>query len=206
MGAVCIWRWRYFTRDSSVLWFCGTGLLAVGIASRLEALVNRPQYVVGTGVDALAVLRRLAREGWRTRETFVLPEAAWDVSSARLVLFGWVRDADAARLAVVASARGAGIVALADCESDLGRTLLADLYRLGPVIVGAEEQLAAAPLSPEQCQLLERLANGETIAAAAAAEYLSLRTANRRIAQARNALGVASTREAVLAYLRQKKT
>lgn len=61
-----------------------------------------------------------------------------------------------------------------------------------------------AHLLPEQRALLDRLANGETIAAAAAAEYLSLRTANRRIAQARQALGVATTREAVLTYLRQR--
>jgi hypothetical protein len=33
---------------------------------------------------------------------------------------------------------------------------------------------------------------------------LSLRTANRRIAEARDALGVRSTREAVLAYLRMR--
>jgi DNA-binding NarL/FixJ family response regulator len=64
---------------------------------------------------------------------------------------------------------------------------------------------AVALLLPEQRALLDRLANGETIAAAAAAEYLSLRTANRRIAQARDALGVRTTREAVLTYLRQRK-
>jgi DNA-binding NarL/FixJ family response regulator len=70
----------------------------------------------------------------------------------------------------------------------------------------ADRQAGAiiAHLLPEQRALLDRLANGETIAAAAAAEYLSLRTANRRIAQARQALGVATTREAVLTYLRQR--
>jgi hypothetical protein len=52
---------------------------------------------------------------------------------------------------------------------------------------------------------LERLAGGETIAAAAAAEFLSLRTANRRIAEAREVLGVRTTREAVLAYLRMRR-
>ena len=42
------------------------------------------------------------------------------------------------------------------------------------------------------------------LAAAAAAEFLSLRTANRRIAEARALFGVRTTREAVLAYLRQR--
>lgn len=167
--------------------------------------MNRPQYVVGTGMDATVVLHRLAQEGWRTRETFALPEASWDVSGARLVLFGRVSDPESARLAVVAAARGAGIVAVVDDDSDLGRTLLTDLGRIGPVIVGTEESTKPAlQLSDEQCQLLERLANGETIAAAAAAEYLSLRTANRRIAQARNTLGATTTREAVMAYIQQK--
>ena len=70
---------------------------------------------------------------------------------------------------------------------------------------GEDGEVAASALLPEQRALLERLANGETIAAAAAAEFLSLRTANRRIAQAREALGVRTTREAVLAYLRQRR-
>jgi DNA-binding NarL/FixJ family response regulator len=60
-------------------------------------------------------------------------------------------------------------------------------------------------LLPQQRALLDRLANGETIAAAAAAEFLSLRTANRRIAQARELLGARTTREAVLLYVRQRR-
>ena len=110
-----------------------------------------------------------------------------------------------------AAARGAGLVAITDAGTDVGRALLADLGRLGPVTLDPEAEVAAEDeqggntLLPEQRALLDRLANGETIAAAAAAEFLSLRTANRRIAQAREALGVRTTREAVLAYLRQRR-
>ncbi|HEX7746536.1 MAG TPA: hypothetical protein VF462_14895 [Micromonosporaceae bacterium] len=77
----------------------------------------------------------------------------------------------------------------------------------GPAVSGSSgpERPAAAHLLPQQRALLDRLANGETIAAAAAAEFLSLRTANRRIAQARQLLGVRTTREAVLAFLRQRR-
>jgi hypothetical protein len=60
-------------------------------------------------------------------------------------------------------------------------------------------------LSPVQRALLDRLADGATIAAAAAAEYLSLRTANRRIADLRQELGLATTRELVAAY-RSRRT
>src|SRR5207249_2389455 len=112
------------------------------------------------------------------------------------VLYGRVADLDTAELAVHAAARGAGVVAIADPGTDVGRALLADLSRLGPVTrdpeaevsTGPDEKESDSPLLPEQRALLERLANGETIAAAAAAEFLSLRTANRRIAQAREAL------------------
>jgi DNA-binding NarL/FixJ family response regulator len=171
-----------------------------------------PRYIVTTGTDATAVLRRLARAGWHTREGFALPEAGWDVSAARLVLFGRVADVDTAELALLAAARGAGVVAIADPASETGRALLADLARIGPVSTdpdaGEEESgggTGQPQLAPEQRALLERLANGETIAAAAAAEFLSLRTANRRIAEAREALGVRTTREAVLAYLRLRR-
>jgi hypothetical protein len=106
------------------------------------------------------------------------------------------------------------VVAIADAGSDVGRALYADLARVGPVSVDpdapvageSDEPAASGPqLAPEQRALLERLAGGETIAAAAAAEFLSLRTANRRIAEAREVLGVRTTREAVLAYLRIRR-
>jgi hypothetical protein len=172
-----------------------------------------PRYVVGSATDATVALRKLARAGWHTREGFALTEAAWDVADQKLVLYGRVGDLDTAELAVHAAARGAGVVAIADPATEVGRALLADLGRLGAVTRDPEAEVSAgdekpdpdSPLLPEQRALLERLANGETIAAAAAAEFLSLRTANRRIAQAREALGVRTTREAVLAYLRQRR-
>jgi len=175
--------------------------------------MTTPRYVVGSASDATAALRKLARAGWHTREGFALPENAWDVTDQRLVLYGRVGDRDTAELALHAAARGAGLVAITDPAGDVGKALLADLTRLGPVtrdaeaeVAGGEDgEVAASALLPEQRALLERLANGETIAAAAAAEFLSLRTANRRIAQAREALGVRTTREAVLAYLRQRR-
>jgi DNA-binding NarL/FixJ family response regulator len=67
------------------------------------------------------------------------------------------------------------------------------------------DHTSGADLAPEQRALLERLAQGETIAAAAQAEFLSLRTAHRRIARARQSLGVPTTREAVLLYLRTRR-
>lgn len=170
-----------------------------------------PRYVLPTATDAGRVLRRLASDGWVTREGFTLPRTPWDVSAQRLVLYGRVPNADVAATAVHAASRGAGVVAIVDPTSAVGRTLTGDLERYGPVYHHPDSPSddptsnPIARLVPEQRALLERLANGETIASAAAAEYLSLRTANRRIAQARAVLGVRTTREAVLAYLRQRR-
>jgi DNA-binding CsgD family transcriptional regulator len=61
---------------------------------------------------------------------------------------------------------------------------------------------AAGRLTAEQCDLLDLLAAGHSIAEAARMRYLSLRTANRRVADARATLDVSTTREAVLAYVR----
>jgi hypothetical protein len=167
---------------------------------------DAPRHVVASAGDADTVLRRLARDGWTTRDGFALPDAAWDVTASRLVLHGRITDQEALQLAVLAAARGAGIVAVCDAESPLGRALIDDLSRLGPIRQGTGGDSAdTVDLVPEQRALLDRLAAGDTIAAAASAEFLSLRTANRRIAEARALFGVRTTREAVLAYLRQRK-
>ncbi|HEX2419266.1 MAG TPA: LuxR family transcriptional regulator [Micromonosporaceae bacterium] len=172
-------------------------------------MTTTPRYLVSTANEAAPVLRRLARDGWDTQEGFALPETAWDVADRRLLLFGRVSDLETAELAVLAAARGAGVVVIADVDTEPGRSLLADLARIGPVSQRLAEEATQPsndlPLTTEQCALLERLAAGETIAAAATSEFLSLRTANRRIAQARAALGVRTTREAVLAYLRHTR-
>jgi hypothetical protein len=173
---------------------------------------DAPRHVVSSGADAETVVRRLTRDGWTVRAGFALPDPSWDVTSAKLVLHGRIADRENLQLAVLAAARGAGIVAVCDTETPVGRALVDDLSRLGTVHLGPGGQPALEPgdavadLVPEQRALLDRLAAGDTIAAAAAAEFLSLRTANRRIAEARALFGVRTTREAVLAYLRQRRT
>jgi DNA-binding NarL/FixJ family response regulator len=54
------------------------------------------------------------------------------------------------------------------------------------------------PLDEEQRQLLQLLADGLSLAEAAAFLHLSRRTAERRLTEARGALGVTTTAEAVL--------
>lgn len=65
---------------------------------------------------------------------------------------------------------------------------------------GATAPMPPGRLSAMEKALLERLASGSTIAAAAAAEFMSLRTANRRIAELRRRSGTRTTRELLSVY------
>jgi DNA-binding CsgD family transcriptional regulator len=162
-----------------------------------------PRYVLTSITQAAATARRLASEGWQIHEGFALPDTPWDISASRAVLVGLVDDATAAADAVLAAERGAGIVATVGPDSDIAASLVAELARVGPVARTADgASTPGPPLTPEQRALLDRLAAGASIAAAAEAEFISLRTANRRIADARRTLGVRTTRQAVAEYLR----
>ncbi len=171
--------------------------------------MTAPLYVVPSGAEATTVLRRLAKGGWQTRSGFAVTDTGWDVSAGKVVRYGRVSDSDTAALAVLAAARGAGVVCVCDPSSPHGLALSADLARIGPVGTDPAPEAESASndglaVTAEQAALLARLAEGETIASAAEAEYLSLRTANRRIASARKALGVSTTREAVLAFMKHR--
>lgn len=164
-----------------------------------------PLHVVGAAGDAEALVRRCASAGWSAHRGFALLEPAWDLAERRLVCHGTVADEHTAAQAVLAAARGAGIVAVA--SGPLALTLASDLRRVGPLGLtpGKAEATDGLDLDTEQRALLARLAAGSTIAAAAEAEFVSLRTANRRIAAARQALGVKTTREAVMIYIKHAR-
>ena len=71
-----------------------------------------PRYVLDSAADATTVLRRLARDGWTTREGFAVTDPTWDLTTARLALYGRVPDTDTVALVVLAAARGAAVVAI----------------------------------------------------------------------------------------------
>jgi DNA-binding NarL/FixJ family response regulator len=172
-----------------------------------------PRIVLDAGADLAPAVRELTRDGWRLHRGFTLPEEPWDLAPSRLVLTGDVAGEAEAQAVLVAAVRGAGLAVRLDLRQPWAAGFLADLARLDaqlapPVRPGASRppapDVAAAVgrLTPEQRQLLDLLAGGASIAQAARQLFLSLRTANRRVATARDALGVSSTREAVLAYVR----
>lgn len=166
-----------------------------------------PLFVVSSESAGLAATRQLDRDGWCVQRGLTLPREPWDVSSRKLIVSGVVADRSGIAAVLAAATRGAGVLAICPVE-ELVTVLVAELGRIGPVRSATTAPAPAASdhwptgFTTDHAALLERLGKGESVAAAADAEFLSLRTANRRLAQARAALGVRTTREAVAAYAR----
>ncbi|MGI8869247.1 MAG: hypothetical protein ACR2F6_10455 [Mycobacteriales bacterium] len=155
--------------------------------------------------EAETAVRALTATGWRLARDFRLPPAPWDLSGARIVAAGVVTDPDVAQAALLAAVRGTALVLALPAgtsweSTDWARGLSADLERL----LRQREPTAISPadnlLTKEQRDVLDLLVEGESIATTARRLFLSLRTTNRRVAEARAALGVETTREAVLTY------
>jgi hypothetical protein len=159
-----------------------------------------PFVVVGLGADLAQPAAELGRRGWRVHRGLVPPDEPWDLGPARVVVVGPLPDLAAAQAALLCAVRGAGLVVGLDPAAPWAAGFRADLRSLAPAAPPAPEP--ADPLTADQRDMLELLAAGNSIAHAARLRFLSLRTANRRVAEAREALGVATTREAVLAYVR----
>ena len=127
-----------------------------------------------------------------------LPEAPWDLSRLRLVCIGSVgTDAEAAA-AIAAVARGAGVAITVALPAGQRHRLLQDLERTRAEF--APHQPPPTTLPADQQALLDALADGSTVTAAASALHVSRRTANRLLAEARSALGVSTNAEAVAAW------
>ena len=151
------------------------------------------QVVEIVGVGALAMAPDLVPEGWRTRRGFNLPGAPWDLGAERWICVGLVDGASSAEAALLAALRGAGLVVAIELVGVAHRQFLEDLGRITSTIADA----ATPELTAEESSLLELLADGCTLAAAAGKLHLSRRTAHRRLTSARDRLGVLTTAEAV---------
>ena len=157
--------------------------------------MSRPLVVVEGSEQALAhALREVERDGVRVVQ-------GW-LNDGTVVSSGAVCDAADAAEALLAAVAGAGLVVHAQAERDVIDRLVDDLRRLGPVDHRTAEPDSGPELTPDERRLLDRLAEGKTLGDAAAELHLSRRTADRRLASARDKLGVATTAEAVVAYVR----
>jgi DNA-binding NarL/FixJ family response regulator len=113
------------------------------------------------------------------------------------VRVGTVVDADTAAQAVLAAVRGCDLVVIGAAEREVIDQLCDDLRRLGQLEHRVEP--AGTPrLGAAERALLAHLVRGATLGEAAKALHVSRRTADRRLAAARRALGASTTAEAVV--------
>ena len=170
--------------------------------------MTAPLVFVDQQHDLLEATASIERLGYTVAHGFVLPPSPWDLAPARRACTGTIGDTAAARQAVVAAARGCALAVACNPAGDLRERLIADLQRIGAI--GAAGAIAAVAslqsagttnLTDDQREILSLLSSGVSVPKAAERLFLSLRTAERRLAGARRALGVRSTAEAVLRYL-----
>lgn len=164
----------------------------------------RPLIVADSLVAAGEVLAALRRDGWTSVDADGLPGKPWDLADRKLVISCSVDGSEERSNALVVAARGAAVVAVTHPSTPELAMFVDELSRLGPVEFAS--QSSSSSLTVEQRQLLRLLASGETLGAAARRLSLSRRTADRRVAEARAALGASSTAQAVLAFRASEET
>jgi DNA-binding NarL/FixJ family response regulator len=173
----------------------------VGVTGRLDPGIaegGRPAapVIVVEGSDGAfeRAVAEVAAAGWK-----VVPGFKGSVErSAREIRSGTVTTADDASAALLAVLGGAGLVVHGYAPHEILDRLLDDLRHAGQVDHRRSGEETASPSLDEDARaILERLAAGQTLGEAAVELGLSRRTADRRLADARAALGVERTVEAV---------
>jgi DNA-binding CsgD family transcriptional regulator len=148
-------------------------------------LEQAPDELVDAAVAELAAGGAPVVRGWE-------PRAGAEAS----VCVGRVENTSDAAAAVLAAVRGARLVVDAHASREVVDQLCDDLGRLGPVDHRLEPG-AGPVLSVEERDLLAHLLAGKSLGQTARVMHLSRRTADRRLATARKALGAATTDEAL---------
>lgn len=161
--------------------------------------MSAPYVVIDDGASCEAAVEattaRLVRDGWHLADGFATRPAL-----VRVVLRGTVASPGDAAAALLSALDGFGLLVRATADDEVVDRLVDDLRRLGPV---DHRTAAAAPVAPEGRAILGLLAEGRTLAQAATHLGLSRRTADRRLAEARAALGVTRTTEAIARAARE---
>ena len=155
-------------------------------------VVEGPQDAVRGRVDAALDAARAA--GWRVVQGWAAP-----MTGELVVCTGSIGSADEARRALLAAVSGASLVVGAATDVDTIARFVDDLRRLGSVDHVVIRSAAPGDLSALERALLALLGEGLTIREAAAELGVARRTADRRLAAARQALGVDSTAAAITA-------
>lgn len=155
-----------------------------------------PLIVVDAAESLDATADRLRSDGWRIADDLRAPP----LDLARTVIRGVIDRPELAEAAVLVAAWGGGLLVAVDGLAEHARhRLLDDLHRIGPVDRSAAVPLATDPAENDGLRLLDLIAEGRSLGEAARELNMSRRTADRRLAAARAALGVGSTAAAIAA-------
>jgi len=177
--------------------------MAPALAQPSMQRVVRPLLVVETPTGnsdpraratVLAALEAAREAGWQVVRGWVAP-----LGREPVVCTGWIRRTDDARRALLAAIGGAGLIVLIDGDQRTIDQLVDDLRRLGDVDHVTDVAARPAPLLRSQRAILALVREGLTIGQAASRLGVPRRTADRRLAAARRALGVRSAADAAAA-------
>ncbi len=135
--------------------------------------------------------------GWTGHRGLDPGDAPWDLAERPTLCIGVV-DEDAVGPALELVQRGAALAVEVALRAAARHRFLEDLHKLGARVTTDPAVLQRDPaLPPLQQQLLDALAAGATVTAAADAAHVSRRTANRALADARTLLGVDTNAAAI---------
>jgi DNA-binding NarL/FixJ family response regulator len=129
--------------------------------------------------------------GWQIRSGFE------SVAGGNIVRVGVIASADDAAQALLAVLGGAGVIVHGLAPREVLDRLLDDLRHVGPVEHRRRLSAVGPALDEDELKILRLLGEGWRLGDVATELGLSRRTADRRLASARRALGVARTVEAV---------
>ena len=160
---------------------------------------GQPRLIVCRSASLLLAVRaELAVAGWTLQHDLTVPDQPWSREGEGLACTGTVTNSAQLVESVTLLLRGI-TVAVEVADADLAR----DLWDQGRRVAVAElfddrERPVADGLSAIHLELLLRMSAGDVVARAARHCHLSERTAARRLAEARRALGARTTAEAAV--------
>jgi hypothetical protein len=162
-----------------------------------DARPRLPVVIVPDRPKAYAAASAIAEAtGLHVRRGWSLPARPWDLAERGLVVAGAVCADTVDEELLDAVVRGAGAIIGFASEGGTAARVRDALRRVAPVLDHQECHLLR--LDVEQIWLLQQLAVGADTRQAAEAVHLSVRTAHRRLAEARATLDAPSTMAAAV--------
>jgi DNA-binding NarL/FixJ family response regulator len=154
--------------------------------------------IAGNPTEAIAARRRLGRKGYQFR---AMEPRGQELGESSSVVHCKVTSNDDAMKALSWAAMGYSLLVEVEDQSQIALCLIDDLERIGPVeFAKVTPNANSGDLSATQIALLTLLRDGSTLTDAADSLFLSRRTANRRLTEARTFFGTKSHRETILAF------